>query len=254
MEQPQQRLTRQTKENLSSTSSSTRILDASARARRTQKFLESLEQRDDKYVVTMKYHDVEGVLKYADQEETRKLLDETNNRKCASNSARLEEAVILRDECAKLLGYTDHKYFQLEDRIAKHPEIVLKFLKELQDRLTPFAEKELKTHFADPMIGLVVVDRGKVCGAVILNNCTPGRNIDVTAVGHCWSVKVIRFILRHCFSQARRVTAQTSVNNHAAIKALQQMGFQREGLMREFFDDGDAIVFGLLKSEQRVYR
>ncbi|CAF1130523.1 unnamed protein product [Rotaria sordida] len=44
MEQPQQRLTRQTKENLSSTSSSSRILDASARARRTQKFLESLEQ------------------------------------------------------------------------------------------------------------------------------------------------------------------------------------------------------------------
>jgi len=44
MEQPQQRLTRQTKENLSSTSSSTRILDASTRARRTQKFLDSLEQ------------------------------------------------------------------------------------------------------------------------------------------------------------------------------------------------------------------
>ena len=43
MEQPQQRLTRQTKENSSSTSSS-RILDASTRARRTQKFLESLEQ------------------------------------------------------------------------------------------------------------------------------------------------------------------------------------------------------------------
>jgi len=43
MEQPQQRLTRQAKENLSSTSSS-RILDASTRARRAQKFLESLEQ------------------------------------------------------------------------------------------------------------------------------------------------------------------------------------------------------------------
>ena len=42
MEQPQQRLTRQTKENLSSISS--RILDASTRARRTQKFLDSLEQ------------------------------------------------------------------------------------------------------------------------------------------------------------------------------------------------------------------
>ncbi|CAF1253661.1 unnamed protein product [Rotaria magnacalcarata] len=44
MEQPQQRLTRQTKENSSSTSSSNRVLDASTRARRAQKFLESLEQ------------------------------------------------------------------------------------------------------------------------------------------------------------------------------------------------------------------
>jgi zinc finger HIT domain-containing protein 1 len=44
MEQPQQRLTRQTKENLSSTTSSARILDASTRARRAQKFLDSLEQ------------------------------------------------------------------------------------------------------------------------------------------------------------------------------------------------------------------
>jgi zinc finger HIT domain-containing protein 1 len=43
MEQPQQRLTRQTKENSSGTSSS-RVLDASTRARRAQKFLDSLEQ------------------------------------------------------------------------------------------------------------------------------------------------------------------------------------------------------------------
>ena len=98
----------------------------------TEHFLESLEQRDGKYVVTMKYPDIAGVLKYAHSQETRKLLDETNDRKCTGNSARLEEAVVLRDECARLLGYTDHTHFQLEDRIAKNPETVLKFLNELQ--------------------------------------------------------------------------------------------------------------------------
>ena len=41
-QQQQQRLTRQTKENASG--SSARALDASTRARRTQKFLDSLEQ------------------------------------------------------------------------------------------------------------------------------------------------------------------------------------------------------------------
>ena len=106
-------------------------------------FLESLEQRDGKYVVTMKYPDVDGVLKHAHNEETRKLLDAAYGARCAGNSARLEEVVLLRDECAKLLGYTDHTYFRLENRLAKNPEAVLKFLKELQGKLTPFGEEEL---------------------------------------------------------------------------------------------------------------
>ena len=98
------------------------------------------------------------------------------------------------------------------------------------------------------------MDGEKVVGAVILNDYTPGRNIEVTAVGHCWSIKIIREIMRYCFSRVKRITCRTSVNNAAAIKALQSMGFQREGLMRDFFDDGDAIVFGLLKSEQKLIR
>ena len=107
-------------------------------------FLESLEQRDGKYVVTMKYPDIDGVLKYAHNEETRKLLDETNGRKCASNSARLEEAVVLRDECAKLLGYTDHTYFQLEDRLAKNPETVLKVLEGIARQIDAICGKGVK--------------------------------------------------------------------------------------------------------------
>ncbi len=117
-----------------------------------------------------------------------------------------------------------------------------------------FAERELKVSIADPMIGLVVVENGVIVGAIILNDYTPERNIEVTAVGHCWPVKVIRFILRYCFARVRRVTARTSVNNTAAIRALEAMGFKREGIMREFFDDGDAVVFGLLRSEQKVVR
>jgi RimJ/RimL family protein N-acetyltransferase len=117
-----------------------------------------------------------------------------------------------------------------------------------------FAERELRVSIADPMIGLVVVDKGAIVGAVILNDYTPERNIEVTAVGHCWSVKVIRFILRYCFARVRRVTARTSIHNKPAIRALEAMGFKREGIMREFFDDGDAIVFGLLRSEQKVVK
>ena len=117
-----------------------------------------------------------------------------------------------------------------------------------------FAERHLKTTFAHPFIGLIVVDRPQIVGAIILNDYTPERNIEVTGVGRGWSVGVVRFILRYCFARVRRITARTSINNHAAITALEQIGFKREGVMREFFDDGDAIVFGLLRSEQKLIR
>lgn len=106
-------------------------------------FLESLGQRDGKYVVTMKYPDVSGVMKHAKQESTRRLLHETDGRKCKGNVARLEEACRIRDECAKLLGYADHMTFQLEQRMAKRPEDARSFLAELSHRLNPFAQKEL---------------------------------------------------------------------------------------------------------------
>lgn len=106
-------------------------------------FLESLEQREGKYVVTMKYPDVSGVMKHAKKESIRRLLHETDGRKCKGNVARLEEACVIRDECAKLLGYADHATFQLEERMAKRPESVTAFLAELRERLTPFAQKEL---------------------------------------------------------------------------------------------------------------
>ena len=64
----------------------------------------------------------------------------------------------------------------------------------------------------------------------------------------------VRGIARYCFERVQRITARTSVNNSKAISMLDGLGFKREGVMRAFFKDSDAIVFGLLKSEQRIYR
>lgn len=106
-------------------------------------FLEGLERRDDKYVLTMKYPDVYGVLKSAKREDTRRRMDISFNSKCSINAPILEEAVQLRYECAKLLGYANHAEFQLEDRLAKTPKAVLGFEADLRKRLTPLAEREL---------------------------------------------------------------------------------------------------------------
>lgn len=92
-------------------------------------------------------------------------------------------------------------------------------------------------------------------GAAILNDYTPGQNIELTMYAKgSWSAGDVRGVARYCFQRVRRITARTSVKNARAIKMLEAMGFKREGVLRDWFADADAIVFGLLRSEQRIYR
>ena len=56
----------------------------------------------------------------------------------------LQEALALRDEAARLLGYTDHATFVLEDKMAKTPKTVNDFLDDLRVRLATGAQKELE--------------------------------------------------------------------------------------------------------------
>lgn len=116
-------------------------------------------------------------------------------------------------------------------------------------------ERELSVKFAEPFIGLVVEREGKPAGAAILNDYTPGRNIELTMVAKGpIGISDIRGIARYCFGCAERITARTSVNNLQAINRLNSLGFKYEGCMRHFFGNEDAAVFGLLKSEQRIYQ
>lgn len=118
-----------------------------------------------------------------------------------------------------------------------------------------YIERELKTHVCEPFIGLLVEKDGKQIGAVILNDYTPRRNIEATAASSGpWAVGDLRAIIRYCFERVNRITVRTSVHNTRAIYILEVMGFRKEGIMREFFDCGDAMVMGLLKSEQKIVR
>lgn len=123
-------------------------------------------------------------------------------------------------------------------------------------RAKAFADANLGQDFAAPFIGLVVLnDHGKVVGAVILNGFIRGRNIDLTAVGrNVWTLGVVRAILRYCFGRAARVTCRTSEHNATAIRALQAIGFEREGVMPDYFHDGAAVVFGLLRRKQKLVK
>jgi hypothetical protein len=119
-----------------------------------------------------------------------------------------------------------------------------------------FIEAREEVNIGPPYIGLVVEYDGRDTGAFILNDYTPPQNIEMSAVitGHI-PVCDLRDIFRYCFARVSRITARTSVNNLRTIHVLQALGFRREGVLREWFVDGsDAVVFGLLKSEQKITR
>lgn len=123
-------------------------------------------------------------------------------------------------------------------------------------RAKAFADRELGQDFAPPFMGLVVLnDRGKVVGAVILNGFIRGRNIDLTAVGrNVWTLGIARSVFRYCFERAARVTARTSESNLKAQRALMALGFEREGVMPDYFPEGAAVVFGLLRRKQKLVK
>lgn len=118
-----------------------------------------------------------------------------------------------------------------------------------------YLKDRLCVHIAQPFIGLLVERDGFQAGAVVLNDYRPGANIELTvAIDAPWSIKDFRDIIRYCFARVRRITMKTRADNARAIHMLEALGFQREGVMREWFEGSDAVVYGLLKSEQRIYR
>lgn len=94
--------------------------------------------------VTFDYPVLIPVLRYARQDETRKRVYIGNENKCEQNVAIFREVILLRDEAARLLGYPNHAAMRIQDKMAKTPETVAKFLLDLQSNLTDGGERELK--------------------------------------------------------------------------------------------------------------
>ncbi|CAL3969889.1 unnamed protein product [Diplocarpon coronariae] len=62
---------------------------------------------------------------------------------CNANVPLFKEAIVLRDEAARLLGYPDWASFRIEDKMAKTPQTVNDFLNDLRRQLTPGGAKEV---------------------------------------------------------------------------------------------------------------
>lgn len=105
-------------------------------------------ENEGRHRVSFKYPDLFPTLKFAKNAETRRKMFVQNENKCNANVALFKEAVVLRDEAARLLGYPDHASFRIEDKMAKTSAFVNEFLGDLRKRLTAGGEKE-KAHLLE---------------------------------------------------------------------------------------------------------
>lgn len=101
-------------------------------------------ENEGKLKLTFKYPDLFPVLKYATNADVRQKVFIENENKINTNVPLFKEAITLRDEAARLLGYPNHAAFKIEDKMAKTPKFVDDFLGDLRTRLTPGGDSERK--------------------------------------------------------------------------------------------------------------
>jgi len=95
------------------------------------------------YLVTAKTPDYTAVMTFADRNETRMRMQQAYlNRQAEENTQLLEEALVLRQQIARELGYATWADYQLDGRMAESTENVTRFIESLKGLLLEKSERE----------------------------------------------------------------------------------------------------------------
>ena len=109
----------------------------------SQNELQNLRKEGSNFVITMAYPDINAVSENCSVRKTREVVWKAfNNRSVKENSPILEEAVVLRNEKAKLFGFNTWSEYRLQNRMAKGPSNVSSMYEELIPKLQKAADKE----------------------------------------------------------------------------------------------------------------
>lgn len=124
------------------------------------------------------------------------------------------------------------------------------------DSLRPFFEDVLGgTSEHARFIGRVEGD--KILGVAAVFNYD-GRSCEAGWCGEKgWmTLGFLNLLYDYIFEQLKcvRVTALIDASNETAIKQAERVGFQLEGRLREGAEDGDKLVYGMLKKDYRYGR
>ncbi|KAF4487432.1 Saccharolysin [Colletotrichum fructicola Nara gc5] len=85
-------------------------------------------ENEGKLRVSLADTDIFAVCGFAEDADIRRQVFLANETKCGSNVPLFKELIVLRDEAARILGYSNHASFQLQNSMAKSPEAVETFL------------------------------------------------------------------------------------------------------------------------------
>ena len=133
----------------------------------------------------------------------------------------------------------------------KHPRLIYNASKEV----AAWAGHKLGTDFRSPFFALGILDsHGHLVGAVIYNDFD-FRNVEMTIV---WPVGFgFRHVAREVFAYAfdhlncRRISLTIPSKHTETIRHAKKWGWVSEGLKRHHYDEDDAVILGMLRSDCR---
>lgn len=113
--------------------------------------------------------------------------------------------------------------------------------------------ERLGERFEPPYVTIGIARHGRIVAGVLYNVFRwPSIEATIVSTTPRWATReVIHAILAYPFLQLKchRITAVTAVENLAARRFLEKLGFVHEGTARRAFVSGDAAIYGLLKEE-----
>jgi len=122
------------------------------------------------------------------------------------------------------------------------------------DPVADFVGQVCNVVFAPPMTAIGYSVDGVMQGGAVFNGYT-GRNVDLSIAntGKIWPPSFVRFFGDYIWDTLG-VERVTMITRPGLEFMCHRMGAKREGVLRKWYPDGDAIILGLLKDEWRLER
>lgn len=110
----------------------------------------------------------------------------------------------------------------------------------------------LETKFNPPFEAIGILDKdGKAVGGAVLNDFAD-RNCELTMYApNVFQRDAYRWIADYAFrvNDCLRMTIRTRASNLYVRRLVEHHGFKMEGTLRCWYDDEDAVIYGLLRED-----